>query len=63
MIETGKDATVVIVGGGVAGLALGNFLLRKGVGCTVLEKHSREAGNTWSSGRGQDLSTQAAYAC
>lgn len=41
MIKTGKDATVVIVGGGVAGLALGTFLLRSGIGCTVLEKHSR----------------------
>ncbi|MEV5942070.1 4-hydroxybenzoate 3-monooxygenase [Streptomyces sp. NPDC051994] len=42
MTTTGKDTSVVIVGGGVAGLALGNFLLRKGVGCIVLEKHSRE---------------------
>ncbi|BBJ37474.1 hypothetical protein SSPO_001920 [Streptomyces antimycoticus] len=42
MTDTGKDTTVVIVGGGVAGLALGNFLLQKGVGCIVLEKHSRE---------------------
>ncbi|MBI0297334.1 4-hydroxybenzoate 3-monooxygenase [Streptomyces sp. PRKS01-29] len=42
MTHTGKDTTVVIVGGGVAGLALGNFLLRKGIGCVVLEKHSRE---------------------
>ncbi|MFD0412490.1 4-hydroxybenzoate 3-monooxygenase [Streptomyces sp. NPDC127108] len=41
MAETDKDTTVVIVGGGVAGLALGNFLLREGVGCVVLEKHSR----------------------
>ncbi|MCQ6248780.1 4-hydroxybenzoate 3-monooxygenase [Streptomyces malaysiensis] len=42
MTRTGKDTTVVIVGGGVAGLALGNFLLRRGIGCIVLEKHSRE---------------------
>ncbi|MFE3768652.1 4-hydroxybenzoate 3-monooxygenase [Streptomyces sp. NPDC059122] len=42
MTETGKDTTVAIVGGGVAGLALGNFLLRKGIGCIVLEKHSRQ---------------------
>ncbi|MFF4189229.1 4-hydroxybenzoate 3-monooxygenase [Streptomyces sp. NPDC001691] len=42
MTTNGKDTSVVIVGGGVAGLALGNFLLRKGVGCVVLEKHSRE---------------------
>ncbi|MFI6582845.1 4-hydroxybenzoate 3-monooxygenase [Embleya sp. NPDC050493] len=42
MVESGKDTSVVIVGGGVAGLALGNFLLRKGIGCIVLEKHSRE---------------------
>ncbi|WP_336049097.1 4-hydroxybenzoate 3-monooxygenase [Streptomyces sp. CA2R101] len=42
MTRTGKQATVVIVGGGVAGLALGNFLLRKGISCIVLEKHSRD---------------------
>ncbi|WNI20821.1 4-hydroxybenzoate 3-monooxygenase [Streptomyces sp. ITFR-16] len=41
MTDTGKDTTVAIVGGGVAGLALANFLLRKGIGCIVLEKHSR----------------------
>jgi p-hydroxybenzoate 3-monooxygenase len=32
---------VVVVGGGIAGLALGNFLLRSGIDCIVLEKHSR----------------------
>ncbi|MGA5318961.1 4-hydroxybenzoate 3-monooxygenase [Streptomyces seoulensis] len=32
---------VAIVGAGVAGLALGNVLLRNGVDCVVLEKHSR----------------------
>ncbi|BBB00789.1 putative 4-hydroxybenzoate 3-monooxygenase [Actinacidiphila reveromycinica] len=42
MSTTTKDTTVVIVGGGVAGLALGTFLLRRGIGCVVLEKHSRE---------------------
>ncbi|MFK0139043.1 4-hydroxybenzoate 3-monooxygenase [Streptomyces murinus] len=41
MTETGKDTTVVIIGGGVAGLALANFLLRGGIRCVVLEKHSR----------------------
>ncbi|GAA2571433.1 4-hydroxybenzoate 3-monooxygenase [Winogradskya consettensis] len=38
MIET----TVVIVGAGVAGLTLGNFLLRNDVSCIVLEKNTRE---------------------
>lgn len=42
MTRTGKKATVVIVGGGVAGLALGNFLLRKGISCIILERHSRD---------------------
>ncbi|MCZ1005972.1 4-hydroxybenzoate 3-monooxygenase [Streptomyces lydicus] len=42
MNQTGKDATVVIVGGGVAGLALGNFLLSEGISCIVLERHSRD---------------------
>jgi p-hydroxybenzoate 3-monooxygenase len=42
MTNTDENTTVAIVGGGVAGLALGNFLLRSGIGCTILEKHSRE---------------------
>lgn len=42
MMETGEDTAVVIVGAGVAGLTLGNFLLRNGIDCVVLEKHSRE---------------------
>ena len=28
--------------GGVAGLTVGNLLVRNGVGCVVLEKHSRD---------------------
>ncbi|CAM5249067.1 FAD-dependent monooxygenase [Streptomyces mordarskii] len=36
-----ENTTVVIVGSGVAGLALGNFLLRSGIDCVVLEKRSR----------------------
>src|ERR1700761_9467468 len=42
MTQTGNDTTVVIVGGGVAGLALGTFLAGKGVDCVVLVKNSRE---------------------
>jgi 4-hydroxybenzoate 3-monooxygenase len=42
MTQSDEHATVVIVGGGVAGLALGTFLLRSGIGCVILEKHSRE---------------------
>ncbi len=42
MTNTEEHTTVAIVGGGVAGLALGNFLLRSGIGCVILEKHSRE---------------------
>ncbi|MGN9788107.1 4-hydroxybenzoate 3-monooxygenase [Nonomuraea sp. ZG12] len=41
MTETRENTTVVIVGAGVAGLTLGNFLLRNGVDCIVLEKHPR----------------------
>ncbi|GAA2607490.1 4-hydroxybenzoate 3-monooxygenase [Paractinoplanes durhamensis] len=37
-----ENTTIVIVGAGVAGLTLGNFLLRHGIGCVVLERHSRE---------------------
>jgi p-hydroxybenzoate 3-monooxygenase len=33
--------TVVIIGAGVAGLTLANFLLRTGVSCAVVEKNSR----------------------
>ncbi|MDT8914936.1 4-hydroxybenzoate 3-monooxygenase [Amycolatopsis sp. PS_44_ISF1] len=36
------NTTVVIVGGGVAGLTLGAFLQRRGIGCVILEKRSRE---------------------
>ncbi|WNE98371.1 4-hydroxybenzoate 3-monooxygenase [Streptomyces luomodiensis] len=41
MAETREHTAVVIVGAGVAGLTLGNFLLRNGIDCTVLEKHPR----------------------
>ncbi|MGW4733089.1 4-hydroxybenzoate 3-monooxygenase [Streptomyces shenzhenensis] len=41
MTGTHEDTAVVIVGAGVAGLALGNFLLRNGIDCIVLEKHFR----------------------
>ncbi|MFK0292501.1 FAD-dependent monooxygenase [Streptomyces sp. NPDC090442] len=37
-----ENTTVVIVGSGVAGLALGNFLLRSGIDCVVLERRSRQ---------------------
>lgn len=33
---------VVIIGAGVAGLTLGNLLLRRGVDCVILEKQSRD---------------------
>ncbi len=42
MTQTEENTTAVIVGGGVAGLALGTFLLRNGIPCVILEKHSRE---------------------
>ncbi|MEV4053582.1 4-hydroxybenzoate 3-monooxygenase [Amycolatopsis sp. NPDC049688] len=42
MTRTEENTTAVIVGGGVAGLALGTFLLRSGIRCVILEKHSRE---------------------
>jgi p-hydroxybenzoate 3-monooxygenase len=38
---TDENTAVVIVGAGVAGLTLGNFLRRNGVACIILEKHSR----------------------
>ncbi|WP_197287992.1 FAD-dependent monooxygenase [Nocardia sp. NRRL S-836] len=42
MTRTEENTTAVVVGGGVAGLALGTFLLRSGIRCVILEKHSRE---------------------
>ncbi|WP_328498082.1 4-hydroxybenzoate 3-monooxygenase [Streptomyces sp. NBC_00414] len=41
MTDTGTTTTVAIIGAGVSGLALGSFLLRNGIGCVILEKHSR----------------------
>lgn len=37
-----QNTVVVIIGAGVAGLTLANFLLRNGIDCIVLEKHSRK---------------------
>jgi p-hydroxybenzoate 3-monooxygenase len=42
MTDTHESTTVVIVGAGVAGLTLGNFLQRGGIDCIILEKRSRE---------------------
>ncbi|WP_245645929.1 FAD-dependent monooxygenase [Pseudonocardia acaciae] len=42
MTQADENTTVVIVGAGVAGLALGTFLLRGGVRCVIVEKHARE---------------------
>lgn len=42
MPEAEENTTVVIVGAGVAGLTLGNFLLRSGIDCVILERSSRE---------------------
>ena len=42
MSEANENTTVVIVGAGVAGLALGNFLMHSGIDCVVLERRSRE---------------------
>ncbi|CDO05419.1 4-hydroxybenzoate 3-monooxygenase [Mycolicibacterium cosmeticum] len=42
MHNTSDRTTVAVIGAGVAGLALGNFLLRKGIGCVIVERHSRD---------------------
>lgn len=42
MTETAEHTVVVVVGAGVAGLTLGNFLQRNGVDCIILERRSRE---------------------
>jgi p-hydroxybenzoate 3-monooxygenase len=41
MDQTSEHVAVVIVGAGVAGLTLGNLLLRNGIGCIIVEKRSR----------------------
>ncbi|GAB3744732.1 4-hydroxybenzoate 3-monooxygenase [Amycolatopsis oliviviridis] len=42
-MSTAKEhKPVVIVGAGVSGLALGNFLLREGIDCVVLERRDRD---------------------
>lgn len=42
MPEAYESTTVAIIGAGVAGLALGNFLRCRGIDCIILEKRSRE---------------------
>ncbi|MCU7725216.1 4-hydroxybenzoate 3-monooxygenase [Actinoplanes sp. KI2] len=42
MVEPGKHTAVVVVGAGVAGLTVGNFLRRNGVDCIILERRARE---------------------
>ncbi len=42
MTTTTANTTVVIVGAGVAGLTLGNFLQLNGIGCIIVERRSRE---------------------
>jgi len=37
-----QNPVVVVIGAGVAGLSVGNFLQRNGIECVVLEKYSRE---------------------
>jgi p-hydroxybenzoate 3-monooxygenase len=41
-VDKHQNTVVAIIGAGVAGLALGNFLLRNGIDCVIFEKHSRE---------------------
>ncbi len=42
-MSTAKETKpVLIIGAGVSGLALGNFLLREGIDCVVFERRSRE---------------------
>lgn len=42
MQDMSDDTTVAVIGAGVAGLALGNFLLRNGIDCVIVERHSRD---------------------
>lgn len=41
MTDTSEKTRVAIIGAGVAGLTLGNLLIRNGVDCIVLERRSR----------------------
>ena len=42
MTDTSESTQIVIIGAGVAGLTLGNLLIRNGVDCVVLERRSRD---------------------
>jgi p-hydroxybenzoate 3-monooxygenase len=42
MVENEKHVGVVVVGAGVAGLTVGNFLRQNGIECIILERRSRE---------------------
>ncbi|MEU5848454.1 4-hydroxybenzoate 3-monooxygenase [Saccharopolyspora shandongensis] len=42
MSTANETKSIVIVGAGVSGLALGNFLLSEGIDCVVVERRSRE---------------------
>ncbi|MEU7144990.1 4-hydroxybenzoate 3-monooxygenase [Nocardia sp. NPDC046473] len=42
MSEADESTTVAIIGAGVSGLTLGNFLLRSGIDCVILERRGRE---------------------
>jgi p-hydroxybenzoate 3-monooxygenase len=42
MEQTTSNVPVVIIGAGVAGLTVGNILLRNGIRCVIVEKRSRD---------------------
>jgi p-hydroxybenzoate 3-monooxygenase len=42
MQNTSDSTTVAVIGAGVAGLALGNFLQHNGIDCIIVERHSRD---------------------
>lgn len=46
--DTGKGASVVILGGGIAGLVAAYELRKQGYRCTLLEARSRPGGRNWT---------------
>ena len=58
---SGNGATVVILGGGIAGLVSAYELTKAGYKCTVLEPRQRPGGRNWSVRNGTDVNFKDGY--
>src|SRR5262245_37989 len=64
-VTPGRGTSVVVLGGGVAGLAAAYELTKAGYRCTVLEARDRVGGRNWTIRRGTtvDFSGGAGQTC